>query len=301
VERGQFWGILGPNGAGKSTTLSMLAGLVKPTAGSIQFFPGEKATLRMARARVGFMLDNVRFYPRYSGLENLKIYSRLFPQAARKSDAVVKPDNLMEQVGLNPRDKKPVKAYSLGMKQRLGLAAALLNHPEILVLDEPSIGLDPAATRDLWKLLHDRCRDDNLTILLSSHLLSDLEKYCSHVLLIHKGKSVASGTLDSIRSSGAIQGRRVTFETVEERERAESKLKAIQGISVSLPDQSDGKSACDILISVDQKAEEDIAAAWAEVLQVLAAERLIPVRLEQQQSNLYDLFFEQTGSTSQLA
>jgi ABC-2 type transport system ATP-binding protein len=189
VERGDIYGFLGPNGAGKSTTLRMLLGLVRPTSGVIKF------TLRAtgweylrARSRVGAIIEAPAFYENFSGRRNLQLLASLSGGVQRK-----RVEQVLEIVGLRDRARDPVKVYSYGMRQRLGIAQALLPTPELIILDEPTNGLDPQGIQQTRELIR-RLRDEfKLTVLLSSHLLSEIEQLCNRVGIIHEGHLLYEG------------------------------------------------------------------------------------------------------------
>ncbi|WP_116202718.1 ABC transporter ATP-binding protein [Amycolatopsis circi] len=193
IRSGEVYGFLGLNGAGKTTTMRMLAGLVRPTAGSITVLgkpPGFPATL----AKLGCLIEAPAFYPFLSGTANLKLLARYSGRSAKTVPV------LLERVGLEAK-RTPFRAYSLGMKQRLGVAAALLKEPELLILDEPTNGLDPAgmaAMRDLIRSLQDEGR----TIMLSSHLLAEVEAVCDRIGIIREGRLVVEGTVGDLRRDG---------------------------------------------------------------------------------------------------
>lgn len=189
VERGDIYGFLGPNGAGKSTTLRMLLGLVRPTSGVIKF--PLRATgweyLR-ARSRVGAIIETPAFYENFSGRRNLQLLASLSGGVQRK-----RVEQVLEIVDLRDRAHDPVKVYSYGMRQRLGIAQALLPTPELIILDEPTNGLDPQGIQQTRELIR-RLRDEfSLTVLLSSHLLAEIEQLCNRVGIIHEGRLLYEG------------------------------------------------------------------------------------------------------------
>jgi ABC-2 type transport system ATP-binding protein len=189
VERGDIYGFLGPNGAGKSTTLRMLLGLVRPTSGLIKF-PVRASSWEYlrARSRVGAIIETPAFYENFSGRRNLQLLASLSGGVQRK-----RVEQVLEIVDLRDRARDPVKVYSYGMRQRLGIAQALLPTPEIIILDEPTNGLDPQGIHEIRKLIR-RLRDDfRLTILLSSHLLTEIEQLCNRVGIIHEGRLLYEG------------------------------------------------------------------------------------------------------------
>jgi ABC-2 type transport system ATP-binding protein len=196
VNRGEVYGFLGPNGAGKTTTLRMLLGLIEPTSGSATLMgsaPGTPESL----SRIGSMIETPAFYPFLSGYDNLKMLAAYTGVDSRRIDEV------LEQVDLSKRGKDAFRTYSLGMKQRLGVAAALLKNPPVLMLDEPTNGLDPAGMADMRRLIR-RLGDDGHTVLLSSHLMNEVEQVCDRVGVIARGRIVAEGTVSDLRGDPAL-------------------------------------------------------------------------------------------------
>ena len=196
VRQGEVYGFLGPNGAGKTTTLRMLSGLLHPTSGSATVVgqpPGSPAGL----AKLGAMVETPAFYPYLSGRDNLRVMARYTRAAASRIETV------LQQVDLSDRARHKFKTYSTGMKQRLGVAAALLKDPELLILDEPTSGLDPQGTVEMRTLIRGIAREGR-TVLLSSHLLNEVEQTCDRVGVIVKGHLVAEGTIDELRGRGGL-------------------------------------------------------------------------------------------------
>lgn len=195
VGQGQVYGFLGQNGAGKSTTIRMLLTLIEPTAGEIEIFG---MNLRKHRREIlrqtGAIIEKPDLYKYLSAKENLRIFSRL-------SGAKVTEKQIMDQlalVGLAGRSDSKVKTYSQGMKQRLGLAAALIHNPGLIILDEPTNGLDPQGIADMRNLILHLSRDLGKTLLVSSHLLSEMEMIADHMIIIHKGRKVVEGIVDEL-------------------------------------------------------------------------------------------------------
>ncbi len=191
VPRGHVFGLLGPNGSGKTTTMGMLLGLTRPTAGSFQLF-GEQGKSLDALRRVGAIVETPAFYPYLSGRNNLAYFQGVL---GRGSAAEL--DNLLERVGLADRAHDRFHTYSLGMKQRLGLAYALLGDPELLFLDEPTNGMDPAGMAEMRDLIRSLGTEDR-TVFLSSHLLHEVEQVCDSVVILSKGKLIAQGSVSEL-------------------------------------------------------------------------------------------------------
>jgi ABC-2 type transport system ATP-binding protein len=198
VAEGQRFGLLGPNGSGKTTLIRMLLGLVYPTRGEITVM-GAPVPRRVASVlpRVGALVEGPGAYPHLSGRRNLALLDAAGPGGARRTRRA-RVEEALDRVGLQGLDDRPVKAFSLGMRQRLGLATALLRTPQLLVLDEPTNGLDPQGIREIRDLLAE-LNAAGTTVLLSSHLLAEVELLCSHIGVIDRGHLVLQSALDQLR------------------------------------------------------------------------------------------------------
>ncbi|HVW39717.1 MAG TPA: ABC transporter ATP-binding protein [Amycolatopsis sp.] len=202
VPEGAVLGMLGPNGSGKTTTIRMLLGLVRPTEGEVELLghampEGAGAAL----PDVGALVEGPGFHPFLSGRENLHRLAAAEPHLAN-SDIPVAVENALERVGLSAAAHRRYRGYSLGMKQRLGLAGALLVPRRMVILDEPTNGLDPAGTREIRRIIGE-LHDEGVTVLVSSHLLAEVEATCTHVAVLHDGTVVAQGELDELLESGS--------------------------------------------------------------------------------------------------
>lgn len=193
IEKGNVYGILGPNGSGKSTTLGIVLNVVNKTSGSFTWFDGNTST-HDALKRVGAIIERPNFYPYMSAIQNLKLVCKI------KDVTEDKIQEKLELVGLWERRDSKFKTYSLGMKQRLAIASALLNDPEILILDEPTNGLDPQGIHQIREIIK-RIASQGTTILLASHLLDEVEKVCTHVVILRKGEKLYSGKVDGMMAS----------------------------------------------------------------------------------------------------
>ena len=196
VRRGEVYGFLGPNGAGKTTTLRVLLGLVAPSAGHVRVLgrpPGDPAAL----ARIGSLVEGPAFYPYLSGRDNLRVLTRYAGVPERRVPEVLRTVDLADRGG----DR--FGTYSLGMKQRLGVAAALLKDPALVVLDEPTNGLDPAGMRDMRRLVR-RLGAEGRTVLLSSHLLGEVQQVCDRVGIISGGRLIAESTVAELRGKASL-------------------------------------------------------------------------------------------------
>jgi ABC-2 type transport system ATP-binding protein len=199
VGRGELFGFLGPNGAGKTTTIRMLVGLVRPTSGRISIAGHDLAADREgALRRLGCIVESPDFYDYLTGRENLEHFARMVD-----ADAVSRVDELSDLVRLRERLGDRVGTYSLGMRQRLGIAQALLGAPDLLVLDEPANGLDPAGIYDLRALLRRLADERGLGVFVSSHLLGEVEKICDRLAIVHRGHVLAEGTMAELTGHGA--------------------------------------------------------------------------------------------------
>jgi len=190
IEKGNVYGILGPNGSGKSTTLGIVLNVVNLTKGEFSWFDGNTTT-HNALKKVGAIIERPNFYPYMTAVQNLKLVCKI------KDVSHSKIEEKLELVGLLDRKNSKFRTYSLGMKQRLAIASALLNDPEILILDEPTNGLDPQGIHQIRQIIK-KIASQGTTILLASHLLDEVEKVCSHVVILRKGEKLYSGRVDDM-------------------------------------------------------------------------------------------------------
>ncbi len=193
IQKGNVYGILGPNGSGKSTTLGIVLNVVNSTNGSFSWFDGNTST-HEALKKVGAIIERPNFYPYMTAIQNLKLVCKI------KEVPEEKIKDKLKLVGLWERKDSKFRTYSLGMKQRLAIASALLNDPEILILDEPTNGLDPQGIHQIREIIK-KIASQGTTILLASHLLDEVEKVCSHVVILRKGKKLYSGSVDGMLAS----------------------------------------------------------------------------------------------------
>lgn len=198
VNKGDIYGFLGPNGSGKSTTLRMLLSLIKPTSGSIAVFGKPLMQNRnYILSRIGCIIEKPDFYRYLTARKNLELFAKLSGITPKNTQI----DEMLEFVGLSGRGNDLVKAYSHGMKQRLGLAQALLHNPELIILDEPNTGLDPVGIIELRNMLLHLNRQQGKTIMLSSHVLPEIELIASRMVIINKGKNIAEGSVSELLNS----------------------------------------------------------------------------------------------------
>jgi len=272
VPLGTICGFVGPNGAGKTTTIRMLLGLISPTGGDAQILGEPISSPDKYLPNVGAMIEGPAFYPALSGAENLRVLATLggFPQE--------RVDQLLAQVGLADRGGSKYKTYSLGMKQRLGIAAALLPNPKLLILDEPTNGLDPEGIQEIRQLLRSLA-DNGTTVFVSSHLLSELELISEYLVMLRKGEVVFAGPIQELFDQ------QQPFMIVKT-ESAQDLAKII-----SLAESAGHKAHLR-----DGAAHIEGPAEWAGTLNKLAFENgILITQLSPQMPNLEETFFELTG------
>ena len=209
VYKGDIFGFLGPNGAGKSTTIRMLLTLIRPEAGTINLFGKSlKNERKSILSNIGALVEKPDFYNYLSAYKNLEILSRLSGKDIKKKRIL----EILEIVGLKSRKDSKVKTYSHGMKQRLGIAQTLLHNPDLIILDEPTTGLDPQGMKEIRDLIIHLCKEENKTIFLSSHILSEVEQIANRMIIINKGKAIVEGSVQELLQSSEL---RVTVEVTE--------------------------------------------------------------------------------------
>jgi ABC-2 type transport system ATP-binding protein len=278
VPRGVAFGFLGANGAGKTTLIRLLLGLANPTSGSMRMLghdlPGGSAA---ALARVGAIIEEPRFHPHLTGRENLHVHA-----AARERPAHDRIDGALARVGLAARADEKVKTYSLGMRQRLGVARCLLSDPELLILDEPMNGLDPAGILEFRHLIRELVAEGR-TVLLSSHLLDEVEKTCDVVAIVDDGRVVAQGTIGEIVRGGPRAIDIVASNAVE----AATLLAAVPGVLRA----SDHEGGLRVTLSPEAPVDREIVTALLRRLldHGVDVERVAPV-----QTSLEDRFLTMT-------
>lgn len=202
VNRGDVFGFLGPNGAGKSTTIRMMLSLISPTSGTINIFG--KSLLENRKeilTNIGAIVEKPDFYQYLPAIKNLEILAKISGKEVSSKRII----ELLDLVGLKDRAKSKVKTYSHGMKQRLGIAQALLHDPELIVLDEPTTGLDPQGMKEIRDLILRLSKDENKTIFLSSHILSEIELVANRMIIINKGKKIVEGEVSNLLNSNKVK------------------------------------------------------------------------------------------------
>jgi ABC-2 type transport system ATP-binding protein len=274
VEHGGVYGFLGPNGAGKTTTIRCLLGLVAPSAGRTRVLDAEPSHLHSVIDRIGSMVETPTFFPTFSGRRNLRLLGRI--------DGIGRAavDKVLERVGLADRGDDIFKHYSLGMKQRLGIAAALLREPELLILDEPANGLDPAGIKEVRQLLR-TLADEGRTVFLSSHLLGEVQQICDHVAILARGKCIAQGPVADVLARGEAARMVVKAENLEG---ALEVLRAAGFEAVVNPDH--------ILVTAPPSE-------GARISRALATKRMYVSELRPMEVSLEDVFLELTKDEAQ--
>lgn len=235
IKKGNVYGILGPNGSGKSTTLGIILNVVNKTSGEFSWFDGTIST-HQALKKVGAIIESPNFYPNMSAYENLRLVCKI------KEISKGKIDEKLQVVGLFERKNDNFKTFSLGMKQRLAIASALLNDPEILILDEPTNGLDPQGIHEIRKIIKG-IASNGTTILLASHLLDEVEKVCSHVVVIRNGVKLYEGRTEEMTASFGFIDFMTNKENIEKLTAIISNLEQVKKIT----------NANDVLTAVLQK------------------------------------------------
>ena len=275
IKRGEVFGFLGPNGAGKSTTVGMILGLIAPTAGSIELFGVKQdGNLWPALRRIGAIVEEPAFYPYLSGRDNLEVLARSIGGITK-----TKIDEELERVNLSDRAQDQYGHYSMGMKQRLGIASTLIRNPEFIILDEPTNGLDPAGTKEIRDLIP-RLAHESRAIMLCSHLLHEVELVCNRVAIIKQGTVIADAPVKELLSRGS----RLQLK-VDDIDRAEAVLKALPWVN------SVEREGAYLLIDVPPDR-------GVSVNQALAEKGIFVSELVNRTASLEDVFLQLTGGES---
>ncbi len=269
---GEVFGFVGPNGAGKTTTLGMALGLVHPTDGEV-YVLGQRVTPNRVQALrdIGALLGAPAFIPYLSAWENIELVARLSPGVDKK-----RIHEVIELVGLTESARKKVSKFSTGMKQRVGLAMALVHHPRFIILDEPTNGLDPAGMREIRQLLR-TLAENGTSVLLSSHLLNEVQQVCDRIAVLHRGRVVAQGRVDELldRQKPAV---RLTVHDAEAAVRAFESLPGVENV------QASGNSL--LVLGVDSQA----------VMNHLLQHHVIPTEITAQKTDLESVFMDLTSA-----
>ncbi|HEY0042357.1 MAG TPA: ABC transporter ATP-binding protein [Flavisolibacter sp.] len=272
VDKGSIYGFLGPNGAGKTTTLRLLLGLLKPQEGSIKIFNKDIRESRISiLKKVGSLIEQPSLYSHLTAKENLEVYRKIYDSSKKRITEV------LQLVGLENTKSKKTKQFSLGMKQRLSIAVALLHNPDLLILDEPTNGLDPNGiieTRELIKRLN---KENGVTIIVSSHILAEIERMATHVGIIHKGRMLFQGTLPELQQMKTKQSY-LQIETSDN-------PKAVQLLGQHAAEERNG------LLVIPYQSKE----ATAEINQLLVRNDVAVYLLQPKQNDLEQLFIDITS------
>ena len=278
VQANTIHGFLGPNGAGKTTTIKVLVGLLKLDAGSVSVLGRELGWDKPdVRSRIGYMPELPKLPKHLKGRELLDIYGRMYGMTKEERGKQV--PKLLDMVGLRERGNDLVGTYSKGMQQRLGMAQALLNEPKLVILDEPSLGLDPTGMVEIREIMKEMAKED-VTIFLSSHLLHEVEQVCTHVTIINKGVAVASGTLEQI--SAKVKGPVTIGAEVDKL--SKTVIKKVKELPFVTNVSKDGKK-----LSVEVKTRDDVR---SQVSQAITAGGGIVISMKLKGESLEDVFMD---------
>ncbi len=229
IQEGEIFGMLGPNGSGKTTTILMLLGLTEPTAGQVRVLGLDPARQPLSvKARVGYIPDQVGFYDDLTAVENLMYTAKL--NGIPRKEALARIDDALDRMGLSEVKDRAVKTYSRGMKQRLAVADVLIKQPHMVIMDEPTQGLDPEGAHEFLKIIRD-LKDENITVLLASHLLHQVQSVCDRVGLFNQGRMAISGTVEELAQKYMKGGYRIELEAIGDREAIEKALKEVEGVT----------------------------------------------------------------------
>ncbi|PLR96561.1 ABC transporter ATP-binding protein [Bacillus sp. T33-2] len=277
VKKGEIYGFLGPNGAGKTTTIRMLLGLMRPSKGSIEIFGKDIRKEKLAILRkIGSLVESPSYYGHLTAKENLEVLRKILDAPKTRIDEV------LSIVRLSGEANRPVKGFSLGMKQRLGIASALLGNPDLLILDEPTNGLDPSGILEIRELIKSMPSQNGITILVSSHLLSEIDQMATQVGIISKGSMIFQDSIGRLRERSNSQ---ISF-TVNDPEVARRLL-------LSKGFQAERKQDSIFLGSIP---DDKVAA----IVELLVREQLSVYRVQEERKSLEDIFLELTGGEASL-
>ena len=282
---GEVVGLLGPNGAGKTTAIRVLTTILAPTAGSFTVAGVPHTRPAEIRARVGVLPESAGYPDQQTGAEFLRYHAGLFGQSRESARATA--DALLSRVGLGERGSSRIATYSRGMRQRLGIARALVNEPAVVFFDEPTLGLDPAGQRQVLRLVERAAREQGATVVLSTHFLAEVEDTCDRVLILNRGRVIAQGTVAEVTARAGAP-RRARFRVPRgELERALTRLAQVPGLADPAP--LDGRP--DWLVVRLTDAGEDVPKA----VLALAEARVAVLAFELEGARLSDAFLAMTG------
>lgn len=284
---GEVLGLLGPNGAGKTTAIRMLTTILAPDGGSFAIAGVPHTRPAHIRERIGVLPESAGYPEQQTGLEFLTYYGELFGQT--RAEARTNATGLLAEIGLADRASSRIGTYSRGMRQRLGIVRALINDPDVVFFDEPTLGLDPAGQRQVLRLIGGIAKDRGTTVVLTTHLLSEVEETCSRVLILNRGRVVAEGTVAEVtRRAGAPRRARLRVPP-EQRDGALEAISARAGVgdAAAVEDQSDA-----LTVTFDRGGAEltETAAGLAQVVDALAAAGVTILAFELEGARLSDAF-----------
>jgi ABC-2 type transport system ATP-binding protein len=285
INRGEIFGLLGPNGAGKSTTILMMLGLTEPTSGRVSVcgFNSTREPIAV-KQRTGYLPEDVGFYEDYTGLENL-VYTACLNGFSRE-EARLKAEGVLKRVGLWEAATKKAGKYSRGMRQRLGLADVLIKDPEVIILDEPTLGIDPRGVQDLLKLIHSLSREEGLTVLLSSHHLHQVQEICDRVGLFVSGKLLAHGNIETLSQTLFSNEPFVIEARVSSRDTADKLVNSLYQIDGVLRVTADGNK-------LDVGSARDASAEIARAIVESGADLTYLLKKEYGLDDIYDHYFRE--------
>jgi ABC-2 type transport system ATP-binding protein len=267
AEAGEILGVLGPNGAGKTTAIRVLTTICAPTRGSFEVAGVPHTRPAEIRARIGVLPESAGYPERQTGEEYLRFHARLYGQSRAGARAVAR--SLLEEVRLGERSGSLISTYSRGMRQRLGIARALVNEPRVVFLDEPTLGLDPAGQRQVLGMVRRIAHERGATVLLSTHLLAEVEETCSRVLILNRGRAVAQGTVSEVsRRAAAPRSGRICV-APDSVDAALSALAAVEGVAASV----DGRRGLLVVTLARTESMNDAVGAIVDAgIQLLSSE-----------------------------
>jgi len=286
VETGVVLGFLGPNGAGKTTFIRMVTTILRPTAGSFAVAGVPDTRREEIRRRIGVLPESAGYPDVQTGKEFLRYHARLYGQS--RADARATASKLLAEVGLAERENSRVSGYSRGMRQRLGIARALVNDPQVVFLDEPTLGLDPAGQRQVLALVGRIARERGATVVLSTHLLAEVEEVCDRVLILHRGRVMANGTVAEVAEQAAAPRRARVRVPRDFRDLAVETLTRGNGFAVSAPAGRPDELELTIAAGTSQDA------ASSETLRRLLSAEVPVLGFEIERRRLSDAFLEMT-------
>jgi ABC-2 type transport system ATP-binding protein len=292
AEAGEVLGVLGPNGAGKTTAIRVLTTILEPTRGTFSVAGIPQTRPAEIRRRIGVLPESAGYPERQTGEEFLRYHARLFGHSRASARALA--DELLAEVGLRDRRTSLISRYSRGMRQRLGIARTLVNDPRVLFLDEPTLGLDPAGQRQILSTVRASAQERGATVLLSTHLLAEVEEICSRVLILHKGRIAAHGTVSEVaRRAGAPRSARLRVSD-EKVDRALAALARSAGVDRAEVSSAQLGWLTVTLAQLDGRPAEDSA---SDALRALVDAGVTPLAFELEGARLSDAFLAMTEAT----